>query len=107
MIVSGTTVSGGDKTNYTSVASYFMAATFDTTAQKSVFAFKEMSSGYPNSVTYVPPSTNASSFIGITNAAISSGATGEVAVKGGLSTGGNLLPYSHSFRCRSSFKVYS
>ena len=37
---------------------------------------------------YIVPrlSTNASSFIGITNAAISSSATGEVAVKGGLST---------------------
>jgi len=45
---------------------------------------------------YIVPrlSTNASSFIGITNAAISSSATGEVAVKGGLSTGGNLLPYA-------------
>ena len=104
LIVSGTTVSGGDKTNYTSVASYFMAATFDTTAQKSVFAFKEMSSGYPNSVTYVPPSTNASSFIGITNAAISSSATGEVAVKGGLSTGGNVLPYSLSFGSSAVFE---
>jgi len=43
------------------------------------------------------PSSNVADFIGITNAAISSGATGEVAVKGGLSTGGNLLPYSLSF----------
>ena len=45
---------------------------------------------------YIVPrlSTNATSFIGITNAAISSGATGEVAVKGGLSTGGNVLPYA-------------
>ncbi len=63
-----------------------------------------MSSGYPNSVTYVPPSTNASSFIGITNAAISSGATGEVAVKGGLSTGGNVLPYSLSFGSSAVFE---
>ena len=48
---------------------------------------------------YIVPrlSTNATSFVGITNAAISSGATGEVAVKGGLSTGGNVLPYSLSF----------
>jgi predicted RNA-binding protein with PIN domain len=97
LIVSGTTVSGGDKTNYTSVASYFMAATFDTTAQKSVFAFKEMSSGYPNSVTYTPPSTTATSFIGITNAAISSGATGEVAVKGGLSTNQSSLTIGSNY----------
>ena len=103
LIVSGTTVSGGDKTNYTSVASYFMAATFDTTAQKSVFAFKEMSSGYPNSVTYTPPSTTATSFIGITNAAISSGATGEVAVKGGLSTTADLGTFASSAGSATEF----
>ena len=50
--------------------------------------------GYGSDYVVARLASNASSFIGITNAAISSGATGEVAVKGGLSTGGNLLPFA-------------
>ena len=48
---------------------------------------------------YIVPrlSTNATSFIGITNAAVSSGATGEVAVKGGLSTTADLGTFTPSF----------
>ena len=58
---------------------------------------------FSRALTLAGASTNVSSYIGITNAAISSGATGEVAVKGGLSTGGNVLPYSLSFGTAATF----
>jgi len=61
--------------------------------------------GYGRVYTIAGTSTNATSFVGITNAAISSGATGEVAVKGGLSTGGNLLPLAPSFGTASAFSA--
>ena len=69
-----------------------------------------MSSGYPRlnegvsiSVCHLQPTPPP--YIGITNAAISSSATGEVAVKGGLSTGGNLLPLAPSFGTASEFSA--
>jgi len=70
---------------------------YDSTNKQIGVSFKngnDGDDGYGRVYTIAGTSTNVSSYIGITNAAISSGATGEVAVKGGLSTGGNLLPYA-------------
>ncbi len=58
---------------------------YDSTTETVITSYNGASNG-PVSRVLKSFETNASSFIGITNAAISSGATGEVAVKGGLST---------------------
>ncbi len=78
----------------------FVASTVDVSVAynasqgKTIFSFSDGGdSEKGKGQVYTLAITNVSSFIGITNAAISSGATGEVAVKGGLSTGGNLLPF--------------
>ncbi len=76
---------------------------YDSTTETVITSYNGASNG-PVSRVLKSFETNASSFIGITNAAISSGATGEVAVKGGLSTGGNLLPYSLSFGSSAVFE---
>jgi len=69
---------------------------YDSTTGTVITSYNGASNG-PVSRVLKSFETNVASYIGITNAAISSGATGEVAVKGGLSTGGNVLPYSLSF----------
>ncbi len=79
---------------------------YDSTNKQIGVSFKngnDGDDGYGRVYTIAGTSTNVSSYIGITNAAISSGATGEVAVKGGLSTGGNVLPYSLSFGTAATF----
>ncbi len=77
----------------------FVASTVDVSVAynasqgKTIFSFSDGGdSEKGKGQVYTLPVSTASDFIGITNAAISSGATGEVAVKGGLSTGGNLIP---------------
>ena len=53
--------------------------------------------GYGSDYVVARVSTNVTSFIGITNASISSGATGEVAVKGGLSTNQSSLTIGSTY----------
>ena len=91
--LSGTDISFADRVEIFGTNNIGFGPVYDPTANK-VFISSAQSSSYFQAVVYTTSSTNASSFIGITNAAISSSATGEVAVKGGLSTGGNLLPYA-------------
>ena len=84
--VSGTSISFSGKQVYAS-SSTDIAAVFDVNANATVSAYYDgTNSNYGTASVTTTAFTNASSFIGITNAAISSGATGEVAVKGGLST---------------------
>jgi len=75
---------------------------YDSTTGTVITSYNGASNG-PVSRVLKSFETNVASYIGITNAAISSGATGEVAVKGGLSTGGNVLPYSLSFGTAATF----
>jgi hypothetical protein len=87
--VSGTSISFSSPSVFESASTDVSASTFDSNLNKVVIAYKDAgNSGYGTSVVFqnASTSTNVSSYIGITNAAISSGATGEVAVKGGLST---------------------
>ena len=81
-------------TAFTAVSSaiQFVAATVDVSVAynasqgKTIFSFSDGGdSEKGKGQVYTLAISNASSFIGITNAAISSSATGEVAVKGGLS----------------------
>jgi len=103
LAVSGTTLSrpAVDVISYqvNNGANYGAFSVYSASANCSVVGFLDTSFRNRSMRVYqlAYPSSNVADFIGITNAAISSGATGEVAVKGGLSTGGNLLPYSLSF----------
>lgn len=84
--VSGTSISFSGKQVYASSSSD-IAAVFDVNANATVSAYYDgTNSNYGTASVTTTAFTNASSYVGITNAAISSGATGEVAVKGGLST---------------------
>ena len=103
LAVSGTTLSrpAVDVVSYqvNNGANYGAFSVYSASANCSVVGFLDTTNRYRSMRVYqlAYATTNVSSYIGITNAAISSSATGEVAVKGGLSTGGNLLPYSLSF----------
>ncbi len=79
---------------------------YDSTTETVITSYNGASNG-PVSRVLKSFETNASDFIGITNAAISSGATGEVAVKGGLSTGGNLLPFAPTAGTPATFDAGS
>ena len=71
------------------------SAIFDSSANKVVIAYRP-SSNYGTSVTFSPPASNNTSFIGITDAAISSAASGNVTIKGGIAINGlsSLTPGS-------------
>jgi len=82
-----------------------VSVAYNASQGKTIFSFSDGGdSEKGKGQVYELPVSTATSFVGITNAAISSGATGEVAVKGGLSTGGNLLPYSLSFGSSAVFE---
>ena len=84
--VSGTSISFSGQQVYNS-SSTEIAAVFDVNANATVSAYYDgTNSNYGTASVTTTAFSNATSFVGITNAAISSGATGEVAVKGGLST---------------------
>jgi hypothetical protein len=68
--------------------SNFIAAVFDTTANTTIIAYQDVLTT-PNTggaVTYSVAPNNNTSFIGITDAAISSAASGSVTIKGGISS---------------------
>jgi len=85
--VSGTSISFTAPSVFaTSLSTGFnfsISTVFDSNANKTVITF-DKSSG--SAITYTPGSTNFADFLGITNAAISNSATGEVAVQGGVAT---------------------
>ena len=94
LTVSGSTITVGTSVTMPGRADPALAA-YDTTNNKVIYGFADgNNSNYGTVQSFTSALSNASSFVGITNAAISSGATGEVAVKGGLSTGGNVLSYA-------------
>ena len=83
-----------------STSGTYVGIGYDSTNKQIGVSFKngnDGDDGYGRVYTIAGTSTNASSFIGITNAAISSSATGEVAVKGGLSTTADLGTFTPSF----------
>ena len=92
--VSGTTLSFGSESVFSAVATYRAFAVFDpNTAGKFVVAYEDNSnSGHGTAIVgqiAVPATTNLTStnFIGISDSAISSGATGKATIKGGIKTG--------------------
>jgi len=85
--VSGTSISFDSPVIFESAASSSLAVTFDSTLNKVVIAYKDLDNlEYGTSVVFTNTSTNNTSFIGISDAAITSAATGSVTIKGGIST---------------------
>ena len=85
--VSGTSISFGSAVVYNSGVTSYVTATFDSTANKVVIAYRDQgNSNYGTGIVFTVGSTNNTSFIGITDAAISSAASGSVTIKGGISS---------------------
>ena len=101
-------------TAFTSVSSaiQFVASTVDVSVAylasqgKTIFIFSDGGSNEKGKgQVYTLATSNVSSFIGITNAAISSGATGEVAVKGGLSANQSSLTIGSTYYVQNNGTV--
>ena len=85
--VSGTSISFDSPVIFESAAAMTFATTFDSTLNKVVIAYKDLGNlEYGTSVVFTNTTTNNTSFIGISDAAISDTATGSVTIKGGIST---------------------
>ena len=85
--VSGTSISFGATTVTNAAVTYYNAATYDSTNNKVVIAYKDAgNSNYGTAVVFTVGSSNNTSFIGITSEAISNTATGAVNVYGGINT---------------------
>lgn len=90
--VSGTSISFSGKQVYAS-SSTDIAAVFDVNANATVSAYYDgTNSNYGTASVTTTAFTNATSFIGITDQAISSAATGKVVCKGGAITNTGLIP---------------
>ncbi len=95
--VSGTSISFSSPSVFESADTQYSSPTFDSNLNKVVIAYKDGgNSGYGTSVVFqnASTSTNVSSYVGITDQAISSAATGKVVCKGGAITNTGLLPYA-------------
>ena len=85
--VSGSTITVGTQVVWNATASYYTSPAYDSTAKKTIIAFGNNNVD-GEALVYSPASTNlsATTFIGITDAAISSAASGSVTIKGGISS---------------------
>jgi len=103
----GNTLSIGTPTLFSSNATAWTGCTYDSTVNKVVATYSDSGDGVKGKTFLASAKgTNATSFVGITNAAISSGATGEVAVKGGLSTTADLGKFAASDVENQIFMTY-
>jgi len=99
--VSGTSISFATAVAFNPVSeTTYIAISFDSTTNKMIITYRDSTNS--NKGVYVvfqntSSSTNVSSYVGITDQAISSAATGKVVCKGGAITNTGLLPYSLSF----------
>ena len=95
--VSGTSISFGAPVVFETAETSYISATFDSNLNKAVIAYQDNgNSSYGTAAVFTVGSTNNTSFIGITDAAISSAASGNVTIKGGIAVNGlsSLTPGS-------------
>jgi len=84
--VSGTSISFGSATIFETGNTDSIETTFDSNANRVVTCYRDQgNSNYGTAVVIAVADTNASDFIGITDAAISDTASGSVTIKGGIS----------------------
>ena len=85
--VSGTAISFGTPTVFESATSNYISATYDSTNNKVVIAYRDVGNAdYGTGVVFTVGFSDNTDFIGITDAAISSAASGSVTIKGGISS---------------------
>ena len=98
--VSGTSISFGSEVNFNAATTNHIASTFDSVSNKVVIAYRDDgNSNYGTSVVFQNSSTttNYTSFIGISDAAISDTASGSVTIKGGISTNVSSLTPNQNY----------
>ena len=85
--VSGTAISFGTEVVFESATSTYISAVYDSTNNRVVIAYTDGGNSlFGTGVIFSLDGSNNTSFIGITDAAISSAASGSVTIKGGIST---------------------
>ena len=87
--VSGTSISFGAETVFNTANTFYIGTTYDSNNNKPVIAYRDAgNSFYGTAVVFTVASTNlsATTFLGITAEAISSGATGAINTYGGINT---------------------
>jgi len=103
--VSGTSISFSGKQVYAS-SSTDIAAVFDVNANATVSAYYDgTNSNYGTASVTTTAFSNVSSYVGITDQAISSAATGKVVCKGGAITNTGLLPLAETFGSKVVFEA--
>ncbi len=104
--ISGTTATLGTPVAYTSSTNngyYYASLAYNPDQDNILAAYQSESKGEATAFNFA--STNVTSFIGITEAAIANAATGTVTLQGGISTGDNLIPFAPSFGTASEFSA--
>ena len=90
-IVTGTSVSFTPPVVFSTATSTYNSLAFEAQANKTVISYQDANnSSYGTSVLSTNPTSNASSFVGFTDQAISSSASGDVVCKGGVITNSGL-----------------
>ena len=85
--VSGSSISFGSEIVFSNEQLSYTAPAFDSATGKVIISYrKQTGSNYGTSVVFANPSSNNTSFIGISDSTISDTATGSVTIKGGIST---------------------
>ena len=85
--VSGTSISFGSPIVFEAASINHISLAFDSVANKTSIVYTDTgNSNYGTSVVFTVGSSNNTSFIGITDADVASGASGSVTIKGGIST---------------------
>jgi len=85
--VSGTSISFNTPIVFENAAVDYPSATYDSTNKKVVISYRDIGGSlYGTSIVFQNASSNNTSFIGISDAAISDTASGSVTIKGGIST---------------------
>ena len=89
--VSGSTITAGAQVIFKATQTDYPFGAYDSTAKKTIISFGDaLTDG--EAIVYSPSATNYTDFVGITDEAISSAASGSVIVQGGVGTGVSL-PY--------------
>jgi len=103
--VSGTTISFESAVTLSGFLSGQTGVTYDSTAEKVIFAYRGTSSPYGLYRTLQVASSNVSDFIGLADAAISDTATGKINVKGSINSKQSSLTIGSDYYVQSDGTV--
>ena len=103
--VSGTTISFDSAVTLSGFLSGQTGVTYDSTAEKVIFAYRGTSSPFGLARTLQLASSNVSDFIGLADAAISNTATGKINVKGSINSKQSSLTIGSDYYVQSDGSV--